>query len=61
MNKKKSKKTSQNKTVRASASPTATSSSNEYVPIPINKLDNEMNADSSEIFDFIPELKGKKY
>ena len=47
--------------VKTLASPAPTSQSNEYVPLPLNDITNSLTADSSDIFDFIPEIKGKKY
>ncbi len=61
MNKQTQKKSKDKKAVKELASPMPTSHSDEYVPKPLNSIDDSLKADSSEIFDFIPELKGKKY
>lgn len=61
MSKKNKNKSKDTKAVKELASPVPTSHSDEYVPKPLNSINDTSKADSSEIFDFIPELKGKKY
>ncbi len=44
-----------------SAGPVPTAHSEEFVPKPLNSLPKTPTEDSSDVFDFIPQLKSEKY